>query len=65
MTQSPIMGVDLRVHLADEAGEPVCEAHKDHHAVVSRMVTLHGPAVTCAACLASASMAARPWPAAS
>lgn len=52
------MGVDLRVHLAGDDGEPVCEAHLDKHAVVSRMVTLHGPAVTCSACLVSAAMAA-------
>ena len=55
---SPIMGVDLRVHLADDAGEPVCGAGEDHHAVVSRMVTVFGPAVTCSTCLASAVMAA-------
>lgn len=57
---SPIMGLDLRVHLADEAGLPVCGADQEHRAVVSRMVTLHGPAVTCSRCLASAVMASRP-----
>lgn len=65
MTQSPIMGVDLRVHLADDESAPVCGAGAELHAVVSRMVTLFGPAVTCSTCLASATMAARPWPAAS
>lgn len=54
------MGLDLRVHLSGAADQPVCGAGEDERAVVSRMVTVFGPAVTCSTCLASAVMAAQP-----
>lgn len=50
----PVMSLDLRVHLGDSEGRPIC-GDFDPLDVVSRMVTAHGPAVTCAACLVAAS----------
>lgn len=49
------LATDLRVHLA-VLGAPACGAADD--GPVNRMLTAFGPAVTCAACLASAAFMA-------